>query len=71
MNKAQAKRALFEIATAIADTVSAAGQMGLPSGHLYARLMAHGCTLDKYEQIIGAMVDAGMIRKSGNLLLPA
>ncbi len=70
-NQDKARRALNLIALAIRDTVTAAGDMGAPSGHVYAALMTHGCTLDQYNQIISAMTRTGMIRQSGNLLLAA
>lgn len=39
----------------------------MPGGHLYAELMAFGATLQQYEQIMAGLVQAGMLRKSGEL----
>jgi len=41
---------------------------GTPEGSLYAVLMTQGCTLEQFTAIIGALCDAGMIRKEGHLL---
>jgi hypothetical protein len=68
MTEAKARKALQQIALAIRDTVKEAGPMGAPSGHLYAAMMATGCTLDQYQQIIAIMVRKGMIRQQGDLL---
>ena len=37
----------------VADCIREAGE--IPSGHLYALLMGHGCTLAQYESIIGIL----------------
>lgn len=58
-------KALKQIADAIIESVRLAGSLGAPGGHLYAALMAHGCTLHQYEQIMSGLVKAGMLRKSG------
>lgn len=41
---------------------------GTPEGSLYAVMMSQGCTIVQFRAIIGALIDAGMIRKQGNLL---
>jgi len=41
---------------------------GTPEGSLYAVMMSQGCSLEQFNAIIGALCDAGMIRKQGNLL---
>lgn len=64
---AQQARLLRAIADAILDAVKAGGPMGTPGGTLYAVLMAHGATLQQYEGIMAGLVQAGMLRKSGNL----
>ena len=65
MTTAQEDNALRGLAAAIVDAVKVAGPTGAPGGILYAALMAHGCTLGQFESIMGAMVSAGMLRKSG------
>ena len=64
MTKAQME-ALAQIGRAIVDTVRQSGAQGAPGGHLYAALMASGCTLSQFEQIMGALVEAGLLRKRG------
>lgn len=41
----------------------------IPSGHLYAALMPHGCTLTMYEAIIGVVTRSGVVEKKGDLLV--
>lgn len=57
--------ALRAIGRAILEAVRAAGNLGAPGGHLYAALMVSGCTLPQYEQIMGGMVRAGVLTRSG------
>lgn len=56
-------RAIAGILDGIVDAVRAAGPLGCPAGVLYAALMVHGCTLDKFETIMGALVTAGRLTK--------
>ena len=37
-----------------------------PGGVIYAALMAQGCTLNQFEQIMGRLVNAGMLVKDGD-----
>ena len=57
--------ALRSIARAIIETVQQSGPLGAPGGHLYAALMAQGCTLNQFEQIMSGLVDAGKLEKRG------
>jgi len=59
-------QAVRRIGVAILETVRESGALGAPGGHLYAALMAHGCTLHQFEQIMGGLERAGMVRKSGD-----
>jgi len=65
----KARSALLAIVDTLAEAVNASPH-GLPEGHLYAMLMAYGCTLDQFNGLVSAMVQTGKIRKRGNLLLP-
>ncbi len=58
--------ALRQIAAAIIEAVKAAGPLGAPGGVMYAALMAQGCTLHQFEQIMGGMVRAGKLTKRGD-----
>ena len=58
-------KALKAVADAIIETVQLSGPLGAPGGHLYAALMAHGVTLEQYEQIMSGLVGAGKLRKQG------
>jgi hypothetical protein len=66
MTMEQAK-ALRQVADAIIATVRESGPLGAPAGHMYAALMAHGCTLEQFEGIMSGLVSAKMLSKSGEL----
>jgi hypothetical protein len=66
MTEAQIKL-LRMIADAIIDSVKAAGPLGAPGGVIYAALMAEGCTLSQYEQIMSGLVRAGKLTRHGDL----
>ena len=66
MTETRAK-ALIEICNAILDAIKAAGQQGVPSGHLYAMLMGR-MSLSTYTSIIGALQVAGKITNQGHVL---
>lgn len=59
-----AMSALNTIIKTIEETVSDAGPLGVPSGHLYAALMGI-MSLDTYEKIMAGMVQSGRIVKRG------
>jgi hypothetical protein len=63
----QQKQAVRMIGAYIVDSVRVAGSMGAPGGTLYAALMAHGCTLEQFESLMGALVRAGKLQKRGQL----
>ena len=63
--------AIQAIAGIIVDVVKAAGPQGAPAGVIYAALMAHGCSLDQFNQLMGAIVGAGKLRKEGLLYFAA
>jgi hypothetical protein len=58
--------ALKAVGDAIIETVSLAGPLGAPGGHIYAALMTHGATLEQYDQIMSDLVRAGKLRKRGD-----
>lgn len=58
---------LKAICDAIIESVKAGGPLGTPGGTLYAALMAQGCTLQQFEQIMAALVSAGKLEKRGEL----
>jgi hypothetical protein len=53
----------------IVDTVNET-PTGAPAGVMYAAMMAHGCSLDQFNQLTGALVTAGKIRRSGDCFYP-
>jgi hypothetical protein len=48
--------------------VAEIGEIGLPSGYLYAHLMGQGVSLDEHETIVGAMVKMKWATKTGHVL---
>ena len=66
MTIAQQIKSTVEIVRAVADAIRAAGS--IPSGHLYAHLMAYGMKIQEYEQIIGLLTRSGLVNKKNDLL---
>jgi len=64
MNIQQAQ-ALRQVAKAVIDTVKESGDLGAPGGIMYAAMMAQGCTLEQFEAIMGGLIRAGRLSKSG------
>lgn len=63
--KAQTEAAIQTI-RAIADAIKELKEV--PSGHLYAQLMGR-MSLDQYNQIIGILVNAGVVKQDPSYLL--
>jgi hypothetical protein len=65
-------KAMVEVVYTVGLAIRAATEQsplrGVPSGALYARLMAYGMTLDTYNQIIGLLTKKGLITNKGHLL---
>lgn len=61
------KMALAALCNAFLESVKEAGPQGAPAGPLYAAAMTHGLSLEHFEAIMGALVKAGKLRKSGHL----
>ena len=61
----QQKIALRALAGAVLEAVDVAGDLGAPGGTLYAALMQCGCSFQQYQQIMAGMVNAGLLRMSG------
>ena len=56
----------IQVVKALADAIKELGSV--PSGHLYASVMGR-LSLSQYEQCIGILTRAGIVRKSGDLLI--
>ncbi len=63
----RAAAAAVKLAAIVAEAILAMGEQGIPSGHLYARLMGT-ITLDDYNTILGVLKKAGMVSESYHLL---
>ena len=59
-------QAAFEVLKAVAEAIRELGEV--PSGHLYARMMDH-LSLAQFEQVLGVLKGAGLVRESNAHLL--
>lgn len=59
--------AFTAIGEAVLETIKEAGKNGAPAGPLYAALMQAGFGLSNFEHLMKMLVEAGRIRKVGNV----
>jgi hypothetical protein len=59
------RRAIAALCDAIVEAVRAGGPLGAPGGVIYAALMGQGCSLERYEAFMGALVRAGKLTRRG------
>jgi hypothetical protein len=60
------RAAIKAVADAIIEAVRAADPtIGAPGGVIYAALMGHGCSLERYESFMSALVRTGKLTKRG------
>lgn len=50
------------------EAIAAAGEEGIPSGHLYAMLMPYGMKLDTYQTLLGMLKKAGRVKEINHVL---
>lgn len=60
-----------EVISALYQAIAAAGEQGVPSGHLYAMTMNSFASVDAYESCIRVLVNSGLVRNEGHLLTAA
>ena len=56
--------AILGVLCAIVEVVKAAGDNGVPSGHIYAMCMG-GMSLEVYQELMALLVESGRVRRSG------
>ena len=56
---------LQRLGLAVLETVQESGQIGAPSGHLYAALMVHGATLSQYQSFMATLTRTGLLVLGG------
>jgi len=66
ITKEAIKSTILAIKT-VADCIKEAKQ--IPSGHLYALLMAHGIDMQTYNKIIGLLTSSKLVKQENNLLI--
>ena len=59
--------AAIEIMDTVIDCVKLGGDMGVPSGHVYAALMGT-MSIETYERMIGLLIEAKRIKRSNHVL---
>ncbi len=64
------REAVALITVTILEAVKAAGPLGAPGGHLYAAMMG-SCTLAQFQRFMAALVQAGVLRKEGQVYFAA
>jgi hypothetical protein len=69
MTRAEALAIAVQVSKAVIETVNESPQ-GAPAGPMYAAFMARGMSLETFEAITGALVDAGRIRRVGHVFYP-
>jgi hypothetical protein len=63
----QAAKAI-EVVSVLYQAIAAAGELGVPSGHLYAMSMNSFASVDAYESCIRLLVKSGLVTTNGHLL---
>lgn len=63
--------ALLGVCQTVIELVAAHGADGMPAGHLYGELMAFGCTLERFELLMGVLVQAGKLTHRGHVYFAA
>lgn len=62
------REALRKLVEIVLETIEAGGELGAPSGVLYAGLMHLGMRLDQYETLINSLKEVGLVTESAHLL---
>ena len=60
-------RVALMIAAATCEAIDAAGVHGASDGIVYVALMAHGCTVEQFNSLMGTLVRLGAVEKRGEL----
>lgn len=53
--------AVQQVGLAVLEAIQAAGELGAPSGVLYAALLHQGCTLTQFQSLTGSMERRGFV----------
>lgn len=54
-------RAVLMLLDTIVECITPAREHGVPSGVLYVAFSHYGCTLERFNQMMGILVDAGRV----------
>lgn len=59
-------RAAQKIGLAVMESIQEAGELGAPSGVLYAALQQTGCTLSQFQSLMRPLEGRGFVTQEGN-----
>ena len=65
--QAETAKALQQMALALLEAIEAIGKQGVPSGHLYARVMPF-MSLDVYQCLMAGLEQAGKVRVAHHVI---
>lgn len=54
-------RAAQRIGLSVLEVIEEAGELGAPSGPMYAALNAQGCSLSQYQSLMGTLQSRGFV----------
>jgi hypothetical protein len=67
-NIAERASMLAEICMRLTEVIKAAPN-GIPTGTLYALLIAHGCTKSQFDSIVDVLLRVGVVHRNGYVLI--
>lgn len=59
--------AALDVMRAVADAIKEAKR--IPSGHLFAMLMEHGCSIEQFQTIVNTLKSTGLISEQNYELI--
>jgi len=58
--------AVQKLGSAVLEAIEHSGDLGAPSGVMYAALSSQGCTLQQYQSLMGSMKRRGLVSEEGD-----
>lgn len=65
-NRQDVTRALAKLGLGVLEAAHDSGDIGAPSGTIYAAMMAHGATFNQFQTFMQGLTSRGMLTESGN-----
>lgn len=57
-------KAVQRVSLVLLETIEAEGDLGAPSGPMFAALQTQGCTMSQYQQLMGQLEHRGFVTRS-------